>query len=512
MTAERNKNSSGRTRFITMPMNRVEGDLEVKVSVEDGRVVDAWAIGTLYRGFEKMMIGRGALDGLVITPRICGICSTSHLLAAARALDQISRARVSSNGRIIRHLALATEKLQNDVRHSVLMFAADLVNPAYQNHPLYAEIEARFAPFKGSSVIQTIKATRHLPEIIAIVGGQWPHSSFIVPGGITSQPTSSDLRQCRMILRSFRRWYEQQILGCSIERWQQVESLSQLDEWLEESPLHRQGDLGFLINCGRLLGLDRMGSGHNSFLAAPEHAVAGSTAAFPGGFLQNGSRTPLDQQAIIEQIRYSRYEGQAKGDHPMLTTTHPTRIADRGKYSWCKAPRYNASPAETGPLADALLAGQPLLTDMVNQSGCSCLARVLARLTRPEQLLPHMDRWLAAIDQDRPFCHPEPSPEDGEGVGLVQVPRGILGHWVQISGGVIEHYQVIPPTTWNASPRDSDDVRGPMEEALVGTPIHDPDNPVELGHVVRSFDPCMVCSVHAFSRSGRPLGRVKLGF
>ena len=196
----------------------------------------------------------------------------------------------------------------------------------------------------------------------------------------------------------------------------------------------------------------------------------------------------------------------------MLTSTHPTRTADRGKYSWCKAPRYNSAPAETGPLAEALLAGNGLLTDMAARLGHSVLCRVLARLTRPAVLLPLMNRWLDAVDPQQEYYHSCPELKEGEGVGLAQVPRGMLGHWVQLSGGLIEHYQIIPPTTWNASPRDSNDVRGPMEQALVDTPIRDPDNPVELGHVVRSFDPCMVCSVHAISRSDRPLGRVRLAF
>jgi hydrogenase large subunit len=84
----------------------------------------------------------------------------------------------------------------------------------------------------------------------------------------------------------------------------------------------------------------------------------------------------------------------------------------------------------------------------------------------------------------------------------VEAARGALGHWVKVAGGRITHYQIITPTTWNASPRDGDGVRGPWEQALVGTPVRDPDNPVELGHVVRSYDPCMVCCVHTLRLEG----------
>ena len=105
-----------------------------------------------------------------------------------------------------------------------------------------------------------------------------------------------------------------------------------------------------------------------------------------------------------------------------------------------------------------------------------------------------------------------PCPEivDGEGCGLLQAARGALGHWVKIAGGVIEHYQIITPTAWNGSPRDSNDRRGPWEEALIGTRVRDVENPVELGHVVRSFDPCLVCTVHQVRR-GRTLARARLG-
>jgi uptake hydrogenase large subunit len=86
---------------------------------------------------------------------------------------------------------------------------------------------------------------------------------------------------------------------------------------------------------------------------------------------------------------------------------------------------------------------------------------------------------------------------DGEGSGLTEASRGALGHWIKVADGLIAHYQVITPTAWNGSPRDSNDTRGPWEEALVGTPVQDPENPVELGHVIRSFDACLVCAVHA---------------
>jgi hydrogenase large subunit len=103
---------------IDVPINRVEGDLEVSADLVDGVVVDARASGTMYRGFEKILQGRGALDGLVLTPRVCGICSTSHLAAAAAALDAIAGAAVPPEARRVRNVLLLVEHLQSDVRHA----------------------------------------------------------------------------------------------------------------------------------------------------------------------------------------------------------------------------------------------------------------------------------------------------------------------------------------------------------------------------------------------------------
>ena len=90
-------------------------------------------------------------------------------------------------------------------------------------------------------------------------------------------------------------------------------------------------------------------------------------------------------------------------------------------------------------------------------------------------------------------------------MGLTEAPRGALGHWVEIANGQIANYQVITPTCWNASPRDDGDVPGPMEQALIGTPVEDPDRPIEALRVIHSFDPCLSCAVHIARPDRRPV-------
>jgi hydrogenase large subunit len=149
-------------------------------------------------------------------------------------------------------------------------------------------------------------------------------------------------------------------------------------------------------------------------------------------------------------------------------------------------------------LAQLRVAGHPLINDLLARKEPSVLVRQLARMVRPAALLPALETWLVEIGRDRePFFRPCEAAADGEGYGLLEAPRGGLGHWVRLRNGRIDEYQIITPTAWNAAPRDADGVRGPMEQALLGVPVPDPENAVAAGHVVRSFDPCLVCTVHA---------------
>jgi hydrogenase large subunit len=499
---------------VDVPLNRVEGDLELRVELEGGVVVDAWSSGTLFRGFEPMLVGRAARDGLVITPRVCGICTTAHLSAAAAALDRIAGVPVTPTGQRVRNVALAVELVQSDLRQPVLLYATDFARDA--RSPLADEAARRYRPFEGSSVVEAIRATKQLLEIVAILGGQWPHSSFMVPGGVVSAPTGPDVARCRQILAGYRAFYEKRVLGCTLARFAAVTSEAALDAWLDERPEHAASELGFFVRQARALGLDRVGRGHGRLLSFGGFDLpAGSSVAprregdarlVPAGVFQADGVEPFDGARVTEDVACSWSADHANPLHPSRGETRPYASGREGKkYSWAKAARYAGAPAETGPLAEALVAGDPLFVDLARrQGGPTAFARLVARLTRPATLLPAIDAWLAelAADTGAP-CPRDVSLEDGEGAGLVEATRGALGHWVAIERGRIARYQIITPTGWNGSPRDGAGVRGPWEEALVGVAVADPDDPVELGYVVRSFDPCLVCTVHAFERGAR---------
>ncbi len=490
-----------------LPLNRVEGDLELHLELRDGAVYEVRSVGTMYRGIENILKGRAPLDSLVITPRICGICSTAHLKAAAKALDMVFGVDVPDNARRVRNVTLMAEQLQNDLRHSFLLFCPDFTHAAHARQPLHAEAVQRYLPLKGTTARQVIQQTKTLLEIVAVLGGQWPHSSFMVPGGVVSVAGVNEINQCRSLLRNFRRWYEHRILGCPLERWLDVKNRTNLFRWLEEKPAHHDSDLGFFIRFCAAAGLIRPTGGYRNFLSYGAFEMPRQTAVkringgktlLPGGFVNDGVPATFNQEKIGEDIACARFTGYTGSRHPFNGLTRPLAATeDDVKYSWAKAPRYHNLPAETGPLAERVVAADPLFIDLVTPDGPSVFSRQLARLVRPAQILPVMDTWLQEIGHSpEGFFTNYAKVTDGQGFGLVQAHRGALGHWLQIENGRIAHYQIITPTAWNASPRDGAGRRGPWEQALVGTHIDNPAQPIEAEHIVRSFDPCLVCAVH----------------
>jgi hydrogenase large subunit len=104
---------------------------------------------------------------------------------------------------------------------------------------------------------------------------------------------------------------------------------------------------------------------------------------------------------------------------------------------------------------------------------------------------------------------PETWPATAEGVGLSEAPRGALAHWIRISDRKIDNYQLVVPSTWNASPRDHKGQRSAYEEALVGTPVANVDQPLEILRTIHSFDPCIACAVHLYDPDGKHLHQVR---
>lgn len=523
------------------PLGRVEGDLDLKVKIHDGVVTDAWTEASMFRGFEIILRGKDPQAGLIVTPRICGICGGSHLYKACYALDTAWRTHVPRNATLVRNIAQACETLQSIPRWFYALFAIDLTNKNYAHLPEYDEVVRRFAPFVGTSYEPGVTLSGKPVEVYALFGGQWPHSSFMIPGGVMCAPTLSDVTRAIAILEYWKReWLEKQWLGCSVERWMAIKTWKEMLEWADENDSQRNSDCGLFIRFAQRAGLDTFGQGCGAYLATGtyfqpelyEHpTVEGRNDALinRAGIYDGTQHHDFDHLNVREDVTRSFYRGQSFL-HPWQGETDPIDPADghkQDKYSWAKSPRYNvpgkgSMPLEAGPLSRQVIAGRPstakhqdhdpVFLDAVQTVGPSVLVRVMARMHEAAKYWVMTRKWLDELDLHDKFYTKPIEHAEGRGFGATEAARGSLSDWIVISNGRIENYQVVTPTAWNIGPRDGNGVLGPMEQAFIGAQIKDATDPVEMGHVARSFDSCLVCTVHAYDeKSGKELSRFRIG-
>jgi Ni,Fe-hydrogenase I large subunit len=293
------------------------------------------------------------------------------------------------------------------------------------------------------------------------------------------------------------------------------------------------------------------GKGVGNYLAYGEYPDDDTSA--PALFLKGGvirgrdlsKVAPFDPGRVTEYVAHSWYDyqqGDAVALHPSKGETLPNytgpappyeRLDTDKKYSWLKSPRYDDQPMEVGPLARMLVSyasGHPRVKTLVDgvlkalnvgpEALFSTLGRVGARGIETQLLAEKMDEWVDALTanmgagdlriHDNSKWDPSSWPADAMGAGFHEAPRGALAHWVHIESGLISNYQCVVPSTWNAGPRDAKGQRGPYEEALVGTPVADPERPIEILRTVHSFDPCMACGVHVVDGTRRTLSSVRV--
>jgi [NiFe] hydrogenase large subunit/hydrogenase large subunit len=294
------------------------------------------------------------------------------------------------------------------------------------------------------------------------------------------------------------------------------------------------------------------GAGVGNFLAYgefPNDNISNTDNLFlPRGIIKNKDLSkvlPVDHEKIAEYVTHSWYEyseGNGKSKHPWEGETNykytgpkpPYEHLDTdAKYSWLKAPRYEDMPMEVGPLARMLVAyasGHKRVQEVVNlvlgklgvgpAALFSTLGRTAARGVETLVTAEMLPVWLGQLEENikkgdlriHEGSRWEPStwPKEAKGYGWHEAPRGALGHWIRIKDQKIENYQCIVPSTWNGSPRDAKGQRGPYESALMGTPVADENQPVEILRTVHSFDPCMACAVHVLDAEGKRVTRIRV--
>jgi ferredoxin hydrogenase large subunit/hydrogenase large subunit len=503
------------SKTITLsPVTRIEGHLGIKVEVEDGKVSRAYVSGEMFRGFETLLCGRDPLDAQYIVQRICGVCPLDHGMASVLAQDMAYNLTPPDNGRVARNLAQAANFIASHLTHFYLLSALDFVDVAmlteYQGKDhalldLQAWVKSQqasrqvypAAPFLPRFNAQYLTdqdanftALRHYAEALeiraqahkmgALFAGKIPHAASLVPGGITVKITSLNLSQYRTLLEGVQTFINEAYLP---------DVLAVAGAFPEYFSLARGN--GNLLAYGAF---PESGEPHSKF--------------FPGAVRIQGQWQPVDPEAVTEDVGQSRFSsGSGRKPFDGETVASPDKS---GAYSWLKAPRYRGEPMEVGPLARVLAGYQ----DGRNAEAKSAVDNLLKTLGRPATDLSSVmgrhaaraleckllaDRcavWLDQLRPEAPAFQDFTVPDTGRGFGLTEAARGALGHWLQIKNKKISNYQCVVPTTWNCSPRDDRGVPGPVEQALVGLPVADAENPVEVARVVRSFDPCLACAVH----------------
>ena len=462
---------------IMDPVTRIEGHMKVEVTIDtqggQRQVVDAHCSGTLFRGFETLLNGRSPLDAPVITQRICGVCPISHGQTAVLALENVSEWLPPANARLLRNLALGSNFIQSHILHFYLLAALDYAagpqaspwTPAWQ-------VDIRpGAEAVAENLPAALEARRHAHEMGAVFGGKMPSTHAFIPGGFTATPTRQQIDQFRGYLNKLTDFTRSVYIP-------DVQAVGELyADYL---------DIG--TGCRNLMayGVFEMDDDYTERLLT-------------GGYIEDGDvnvQTAFDGRNISESVKYSWYADETGNRSPQEGATEP--IYPKGQaYSWLKAPRLFEKPFEVGPLARMWINGD-------YQRGISVMDRHVARAKETLKVAEAMDGWLNELEAGQTAYDDYFDQYSGVGAGMSEAPRGALGHWVQIDEGKITHYQVITPTCWNASPRDDQGVAGPMEQALIGTPIEDPDQPIEALRVIHSFDPCLSCAVHIMRPDEEP--------
>jgi hydrogenase large subunit len=518
------------------PLTRIEGHLRVECEVEGGVITDAWVSGGLFRGMEAVMQGRRPSDAFYISQRICGVCPISHGHASTMSAESALGVTIPNGARLVRNIIEAAQFLHSHILWFYTLAALDYVNPAkaleaniadtyalaqaagtstanfgavqnkvktlveggdlsiftggWLDHPGFAaDMPAELHLIAVAHYLEALEMQSEASRVIAIMGGKFPHFMTSIPGGTSWMPTEEKLDDVLFRLIRVRDWV----------------MATMIPDTLAIAPFYKEA-LGY-------------GGGTGKFLAwgvFNDPSMEMVNRYMPNGFVDATvglTVSDADPAKIAEYVEHSWLSEGTTGLHPSEGVTVPPAGAFPGydtadKYTWAKAPRYEGHSTEVGPLSRMIVAylrGVSPVKSIIDSTLAalgapgqpevlvSLLGRVAARNLETAVVADWSLEWVneligAVKDGGVEFFKPIEA-DSGKGAGMWEAPRGALGHWMNVENGLIANYQVVTPSTWDISPRDKDGVRGPMEEALVGAPVLDPERPIEAGRIARSFDP-----------------------
>ena len=418
------------------------------------------------------------------------------------------------------------------VQDKIKAFAASglgIFANGYWGHPAY-KLPPEVNLIAVAHYLDALEWQKEIVKIHAVFGGKNPHPNYLV-GGVPCSISANE------------------VAAINTERLNLVSSLiSQATEFVNQVYIP-----DVLTVAGFYKDWAQWGGGLTNYLSYGEFPTKGYNQVesfhYPRGVVLNRDLTQVhpvnarDTQEIKEYIAHSWYSydgGDSTGLHPWsgetnLNYTGPKppfeSLEGHDKYSFLKTPRWKEQPMEVGPLARLLVAyasGNTDVKELVGQTLgklnvpaealFSTLGRTAARALDAALAMTWLKEYFnellerVRINEVSTFngqmWEPKTWPSSCEGIGLTEAPRGALAHFIKIRNGAIENYQLVVPTTWNGSPRDAKQQRSSFEQALIGTPVANLEQPVEILRTIHSFDPCLACAVHLYDPQGRHLHQV----
>ena len=430
-------------RFI----ERIEGEATLLFDKKsDGSIKFAEILFPHIRGMEKLLERKPALDALALTPRVCGICGHAHLIATVKALESCYanagvKLEVSPKAEAIRSLTLSLEIIQNHFKWFYLTLLPSIPGFSYR---------------RDASILAAHHAASLCARAIAHLAGQWPHTSYALPGGVMCDPTHMEILQVESLLMEIGAVFGKSLLDMAPKEACKITKVETLFE--------NDGDLPELLRYFLENGWEKFGQSHDRFIVLALNPMGGAGKSL---------RTRL-----------------ASTDLSSVEEGEP--IVPNGYTNHAKPVRYNRRFYEAGPLARAMVAKTPLIRHMHRRYKDASLTRIAARIMEIAGLLEYCMKTLNAIDLSEPsYIEPPVSLKEiefGRGQGVVEAARGSLLHNVHLYRGKIARYCITTPTQWNLANGTPEDP-GVAQKAMIGLP-----NEKVAEMVFRSFDICSVCT------------------
>lgn len=444
-------------------IERIEGEAKLNCTWSDNKISDARIDFLNFRGFEFILKDKSPLDALVYTPRICGICGQAHLKATVEALENVyenigEKLEITNKAKLLREVGLNIEIIDSHIKWFYMFILSDIIKLETNDLNIYA-------PLKGKRWLEASKVASDTIKALATIGGQWPHTSYMIPGGVVSDPTLSELSTMINYLDGAVRFFENSIAGIDFDEYLAFDNFFDLEKL--------NGDLKYFKDISYKYDLNKYGKSHNRFL------TLGESSFFKAGKIKLRLVTKLDYERIEESCE---------------STFSVNEENDSRKHTWSKSVTYNSNFFETGPLSRAVIQGRKFIKEIHKNYDDSAFTRIMARVDELAHLLYITKNLIKQIDiKEDSFIKPSlelKKISNASGIGIVEACRGSLYHNLSIKNGKIENYDVITPTVWNLGPENSSQ-KGVAQRAIIGSPS------IDIAKIVlRSFDVCSVCTTH----------------